>query len=87
MEQLVDFANDQPQNNVDRVIWWLEYLLRHNGTINLKGTNSRTPFYGYNHIEIIAALLMLLSAITLTVVKMYLFLSNHTKYVKKIRSK
>lgn len=80
MKELVEFANDQPQNNLDRVIWWLEYVIRHNGTINLKASDVDVPFYSYYNIDIIVALLIMLSVGS--TIKMYLFVSTRNTFVK-----
>lgn len=83
MRQLVDFAEDQPMKNLDRVIWWIEYVIRHNGTaMNLRASDVNVPFFRYYNIDVIAVLLALLSIIVFLTKQMFLYLSNHSKFVK-----
>lgn len=82
MKELVDFANDQPQKNIDKVIWRLEYVLRHNGTGFLQAANVRTPFCNHCGVPAIVAVLILLSLAIYSLTKLYLFLSSHSIFVK-----
>lgn len=83
MRRLVDFAEDQPMKNLDRIIWWLEYVIRHNGTaINLRATDVNVPFYRYYNMEVIGGLLVLLSVAVFLAKELYLYLSSYCKFVK-----
>lgn len=81
MRELVDFASDQPMKDLDRVIWWIEYVLRHNGTRKFFATDVHVPFYEYYNLDLIAALLVTFCITILSAMKTYLHLSNHFKYV------
>lgn len=45
MKELDEFAKDQPIQPLKKAIWWIEYILRHNGTKHLRGSFSGKPFY------------------------------------------
>lgn len=45
MKELDEFAKDQPIEPLEKAIWWVEYVIRHNGTKHLRGSYSGKPFY------------------------------------------
>lgn len=57
MKELDDFAKDQPMKPIDKAIWWIEYVIRHNGTTHLKGSLSGKSFYQHVFpIEVLAVI-------------------------------
>lgn len=45
MVELNEFAKDQPIKPLDKAIFWIEYVIRHNNTQHLKGVLSMKRFY------------------------------------------
>lgn len=45
MKELDEFAKDQPIEPLEKAVWWIEYVIRHNGTKHLRGSFSGKPFY------------------------------------------
>ncbi|KAG5683528.1 hypothetical protein PVAND_012802 [Polypedilum vanderplanki] len=43
--KLQKFIHDSPMRPVDKAVWWIEYVLRHNGTSHLKYSGKDVPFY------------------------------------------
>lgn len=86
MKQLVDFANDQPMSNLERTIWWIEYVLRHNDTTHLRASDAQLPFYNYYNVDVIVTLLLILSTGVFSVVKLYSCLKS-TLRLAKIKNK
>lgn len=79
MKQLVDFSNDQPIANLDKAIWWIEYVLRHNGTTNLKASDAGIPLYKYYNFDVIVTLLTIATVGVFSSIKMYLYLVSSTR--------
>lgn len=66
MKELDDFAKDQPMKPIDRAVWWIEYVLRHNGTTHLKGPLAGKRFYQHVfHLDVLAVII----AIVICVIK------------------
>lgn len=59
MKRLVDFSRDQPMTGIERAIWWIEYVLRHNDTEHLKSNlayNLGRSYYEFMDLDLIAVL-------------------------------
>ncbi|XP_049819203.1 UDP-glycosyltransferase UGT5-like isoform X2 [Aethina tumida] len=62
---------DQPMSGMDKVIWWIEYVLRHKGARHLRSAAADLPFYQYFLLDVIAFFLgavVFISFITYVVV-------------------
>ena len=67
-EKLGDLIMDQPLHPLDHAVWWLEYLLRHQGNHELRSPFSDMPWYQYFLIDVILAIVAIL-----TIVLIFLF--------------
>lgn len=79
---------DQPQTPMDKAIFWVEYVLRHNGAYYLQSSAQYLSFIEYNNLDIYAtfvALAFLAISIPICVMKMILRLlcSKPSKAEKK----
>ncbi|XP_066146784.1 uncharacterized protein [Euwallacea fornicatus] len=45
---------DQPMKSLDVAIYWIEYVLRHNGAVHLNYEGTNLPFYQFYHLDIYA---------------------------------
>ncbi|VVD01238.1 unnamed protein product [Leptidea sinapis] len=51
--------HDQPENALDRAIWWTEYVLRHNGAKHLRSPAANMSWMQYYEIQLILIVLIL----------------------------
>lgn len=56
MDHLAKLVEDQPMKSLDRVVWWIEYVLRHKGARHLKAP--QIPWYLYFMLDFIGAALI-----------------------------
>lgn len=52
---------DLPMNGLETAIWWIEYVIRHNGTAEIRNSLVTLPFYQYYFLDVIAVLLIVLA--------------------------
>lgn len=50
---------DQPLKRVDKAVWWIEYVLRHNGAKHLRYPGAELPFYKYFMLDVILFILVI----------------------------
>ncbi|CAG9854774.1 unnamed protein product [Phyllotreta striolata] len=48
---------DQPMTGVDKAVWWIEYVIRHNGAKHLRSQGADMSFYEYFMIDVALFLL------------------------------
>lgn len=53
MKTLSQAFNNRPMSPQETVLYWTEYVLRHNGTNHLKTTAADMPFYQYFLLDVI----------------------------------
>lgn len=56
--------DDQPLTGVQKAAWWVEYVIRHNGTEHLRYPGADIPLYKYFLLDVI---FVVLSVVLLTV--------------------
>lgn len=61
MQHFVELSTDWPSSGIDDVVWWTEYVLRHNNTEHLKGPARKMPVYQYLLLDVVGGVLLLLS--------------------------
>ncbi|KAK4872334.1 hypothetical protein RN001_014363 [Aquatica leii] len=61
--RLSDLADDQPMTSLERAVWWIEYVIRHNGTTHLRSPALDIPWYQYYLLDVIGVLLIALGLI------------------------
>jgi len=86
MRKISALSKDEPENSLNRAVWWAEYVIRHNGAKHLRSAALDLAWYQYLLLDIVAFLFILL-AITvllsyLIFKKIYLYLSAQKPKVK-----
>ncbi|CAG9860676.1 unnamed protein product [Phyllotreta striolata] len=71
--------NDQPMKGVEKAVWWIEYVLRHNGAKHLRSAAADMSFYNYFMVDVV---LFLLACVILTV---YIVMKIAKTFMKKPR--
>ncbi|XP_066252664.1 uncharacterized protein [Euwallacea similis] len=54
IEKQFKILNDQPMSSLDTAIYWIEYVLRHNGAAHLNYEGADLPFYQFYHLDVYA---------------------------------
>ncbi|XP_049819206.1 UDP-glucuronosyltransferase 1A5-like [Aethina tumida] len=78
---------DQPNTGIEKAIWWIEYVLRHNGAAHLRYSAVDTPFYKYYLLDVISFFIVIVVSFLFILVKLYkivIYFSKHFKKSKKI---
>lgn len=55
---------DRPAHPLETAIWWVEYVLRHNGAIHMQSEAVNLNWFQYNSYDVLAVLLLLGGAMT-----------------------
>ncbi|XP_069686780.1 UDP-glycosyltransferase UGT5-like [Periplaneta americana] len=63
MKKLLNRLNDQPDNPLDRAVWWVEYVIRHKGARHLRSAALNLTWYQYSLLDVIA-IVVLVSVLT-----------------------
>lgn len=53
MRKVKAILEDQPLRGVQKAVWWIEYVLRHNGTEHLRYPGADMPLYKYLMLDVI----------------------------------
>ncbi|XP_045480633.1 UDP-glycosyltransferase UGT5-like [Harmonia axyridis] len=69
MDDLHVIATDQIVPPLEKAVWWIEYVLRHDGAKHLMYSGRDVPFYQYYMLDIVAAVLATIIATVMIVVK------------------
>ncbi|XP_068907170.1 UDP-glycosyltransferase UGT5-like [Tenebrio molitor] len=59
--KLSKIASDQPMSALEKAVWWIEYVIRHDGAEHLRYAGIDMPFYQYFLLDVIAFLLATLA--------------------------
>lgn len=72
---LRQLIQDQPMKPLDRAVWWIEYVLRHNGAKHLRSPAANITWAEYLEIEVLMIVLCgLLIVFTLLIISLiYMF--------------
>nr|XP_033793661.1 2-hydroxyacylsphingosine 1-beta-galactosyltransferase isoform X2 [Geotrypetes seraphini] len=57
-QRLSEIHKDQPEHPVRRTVYWINYVLRHNGAMHLRSASHSISFYQYFLLDVAAALLL-----------------------------
>lgn len=79
MEQFVKLSTDWPRSGIEEVVWWTEYVLRHNNTEHLKGPARKVPALEYLLLDVIAGLLLFVIAVLYLGIKIVKLISKILK--------
>ncbi|KAL7015243.1 hypothetical protein ACKWTF_016359 [Chironomus riparius] len=58
VKKLRDVVNDTPMKPVDKAAWWVEYVVRHGGTLHLDYAGRHVPFWKYMMLDIIGIVVL-----------------------------
>ncbi|XP_050315886.1 UDP-glycosyltransferase UGT5-like isoform X1 [Anthonomus grandis grandis] len=83
-KRLDDLMKDQPQDGLDKAIWWIEYIIRHKGAKHLRSMAADLPWYQYLMLDIYACLVGIALLVILIV---YLIFKASLKAVKWVYGK
>ena len=72
MEEMHELFVDARDTPLDRAVWWVEYVIRHEGAQFLKPHSLDLAWYQYHLLDVIAFLLFLLAAFTLLIFKCFM---------------
>ena len=61
-----EFIRDQPETPKERALFWVEYVLRHNGARHLRSAARDLNFFQYYCLDVVAALLTMVSILLFT---------------------
>jgi glucuronosyltransferase len=88
MKKISALSKDEPENSLNRTMWWAEYVICHNGAIHLRSAVLDLAWYQYLLLDVGAFLFILLA---ITVLVTYLILKNIYLYLSaqwyKVKSK
>ncbi|KAJ8912888.1 hypothetical protein NQ315_011211 [Exocentrus adspersus] len=78
-------AFDQQVPPLEKAVWWIEYVIRHNGAHHLKYKAVHMPFYQYYLLDVLCFVLGVLAAIVYLLVKIYKLCVTVLKYLGGVR--
>lgn len=75
--------HDQPMKPLDKAVYWIEYIIRHNGAHHLKTAANKLNWIQFLSIDImfmiLIVLLIFLNIVMYIVKKMYRFYIKHSE--------
>lgn len=71
---------DQPQDGLEKAIWWIEYVIRHKGAKHLRSIAVDLPWWQYLMLDVMAflAVVFLSGLLLLYLVVRYLYVFVNT---------
>lgn len=58
MSRLSSITKDKPMSSIDTAIWWVEYVIRHNGAPHLRPASLDLTWYQYYMVDILCILIL-----------------------------
>ena len=58
MDRLSAIYRDDPQTPIERVVYWMEFIVRHGGVKHLRSAANDLNFFQYHLIDVIAVLII-----------------------------
>ncbi|PSN52144.1 hypothetical protein C0J52_06460 [Blattella germanica] len=58
MEKLSSISKDQPQDSIEKAVWWTEYVLRHGGARHLRSAAVDLNWYQYLLLDVMSVLII-----------------------------
>lgn len=58
VQKLRELVYDEPMTSREKVVWWIEYVIRHKGADHLKSPGRNVPFYQKYCIDIIIIMII-----------------------------
>lgn len=78
---------DEPIKGMEKVSWWIEYVLRHNGTSHQRYPGADMPWYKYFMLDVISFLFLVFFCIIYTINKCVKFLIGRLRKYLQIKYK
>lgn len=72
---------DQPQDGLEKAIWWVEYVIRHKGAKHLRSTAVDLPWWQYLMLDVLGFILVTILAI---IFSLYVLLKLLFKFVRVV---
>lgn len=69
VEKLAKVATDQPMPALETALWWIEYVIRHDGARHLRYAGVDMPLYQYLLLDVIAFVVVALGTIIFILLK------------------
>lgn len=82
MNELNAIATDQIVPPLEKAVWWIEYVLRHDGAKHLMYSGRNTPFYQFYMLDILAFFvfaLMLISVVSVMSIRATMTFFNFSR--------
>ena len=86
LERVHSLYTDREKKPVEKAVWWIEYVCRHQGADILQSIGENVPFYQYHHLDIVlflTSILLVLVAIFVFTCKLCFKCCSRTKKSKK----
>lgn len=87
IKEAVKLSLDQPMTNLQRAVWWTEYVLRRRSTKHLHGTAVHMPFYKYYLLDVVGFTLAVLIIISYSLINVLLYVSCKLYKLRNIHCK
>ena len=59
MSRLSGYMHDQPIPSKEKAVYWMEYVIRHNGTRHMRMASNDLPFYQNYLLDVMALMLVI----------------------------
>jgi len=73
-------SKDEPQTSLERVVWWTEYTLRHNGAKHLRSSALDLAWYQYLLLDVVTVVFLVFA---ITIFVSYIILKNIYGYLTR----
>jgi len=80
MQELSSVFKDRPMSPQESIVYWTEYVIRHNGASHLKALGTDMPLYKYLMLDIFSLLFI---AVAVVVLVMYILFRKIRTWVKR----
>lgn len=70
---------------IEKIIWWTEYVIRHNGTSHLRYAGADIPWYQYFMVDVISFTILIVFGITYFIFKIVVLLKD--RIIRDVKSK
>ncbi|KAJ8981275.1 hypothetical protein NQ317_004011 [Molorchus minor] len=88
--EISELYKDQPMSGLEKVIWWMEYVMRHKGAHHLRSPFLDLPFYKSYLLDVIGFVLVIMFIFLFITAKTIVFIKNIVfgqNYGKKFKQK
>lgn len=58
---------DQPQNGIEKAVWWIEYVIRHKGAKHLRSIAVDLPLWQYLMLDVLGFLFVIVTSFLLII--------------------